>query len=82
MAANGTPEILSHEAHRFAPTTVCNVNVRRTDLAEVKGLSLDVGVSDLGSSGFSYLGPYQGNLAPLPAPSRSITCRIELEREF
>lgn len=78
---DGTPEVLSNQARRFDPTIVCNINLRKTDLW-VKGLSFDVGISDIGASGFSFIAPYQGIMAPLPAPSRTINCRIELEREF
>ncbi len=55
----------------FPETTVADVNFQLKDLP-LSRLTLNIGVKDVFNSGYSYLQPYDGGHAPLPAGSREI----------
>ncbi len=55
----------------FPETTIADLNFQLKD-RPLSGLTLNLGVKDLFNSGFSYLQPYDGGHAPLPAASREL----------
>jgi len=62
----------------FKETVLAGVNFQLKD-RPVKDLTLNIGVSDLFNSGYSYIQPYDGGHAPLPAPSREIFIKAAYE---
>lgn len=62
----------------FGESVQANLHLHARDLA-ARGLSLGLGVRDLFDSGFSYLQPYDGGHAPLPAASREIYLKAAYE---
>jgi len=60
---------------RFDDILLANVNFSLKNLAG-GGLELGLGFYDIFSSGYSYLQPYDGGHAPLPAQSREIRLRL------
>ena len=55
----------------FPETVMADFNLQLKD-RPLKNLSLSLGVKDIFKSGYSYIQPYAGRHAPLPAPSREI----------
>lgn len=55
----------------YGGKVIASVNFRLED-RPARGLSLDLGVRDIFASGYSYIQPYSGGHAPLPAPGREL----------
>lgn len=55
----------------FGELVIANLNLQLKD-RPLKRLTLDLGVRDIFNSGYSYIQPYDGGHAPLPAQSREI----------
>lgn len=55
----------------YDDSVVAALNFRLED-RPLRGLSLSLGVRDLFASGYSYIQPYSGGHAPLPAPGREL----------
>jgi len=60
----------------FGERVMTDLNLRMKDRL-LKGLALDLGVKDLFKSGYSYIQPYDGGHAPLPAGSREIFIKAD-----
>lgn len=60
---------------RYADQVLANLNLVFKNLANGR-LEADLGLFDIFNSGYSFLQPYDGGHAPLPAPSREIRTRL------
>lgn len=78
--AAGNPIITDH-LKSFAPQTILNLNLRNSDVL-MKGLHFDIGIANLTDAHLDYLPPMFSRIAPLPGPSRALTCRLEYERSY
>ncbi|MDD2804455.1 MAG: TonB-dependent receptor [Elusimicrobiales bacterium] len=62
----------------FGERTTANLNLQLKD-RPLKRLTLNLGVRDIFNSNYSYLQPYDGGHAPLPAPARELFLKAAYE---
>lgn len=62
----------------FGERTVANLNLQLKD-RPLERLTLNLGVRDIFNSNYSYLQPYNGGHAPLPAPARELFLKAAYE---
>ncbi|OGR70433.1 MAG: hypothetical protein A2089_00220 [Elusimicrobia bacterium GWD2_63_28] len=62
----------------FGERTTANLNLQLKD-RPLERLTLNLGVRDIFNSNYSYLQPYDGGHAPLPAPSRELFLKAAYE---
>ena len=77
--ANGDV-IITDVIKNYPPKVIWNVNFHR-EYGD-RGLSFDFGFNDLTDSHFSFLSAYSARIAPLPASSRAVSFRVEINRKF
>lgn len=75
------PENDNMELVSFDPVFMANIYLNYRNLL-VDGLNVGIGIFDMLKSDYSYIQPYNGWHAPLPAPSREIVFRLSYHLNY